>query len=127
MKYLVRLIALVVVCAALIIGSDVGASPATLIDESVPELVEGYITLPCDFLAFSKEFQKTEVNHIEKRKFKCIAWAVKHDVTGGDAVCMYVEMERLFMYAHLKSVEKALELMCNNDGTQKNPEHRIEF
>ncbi len=127
MKYLMRLIILMVACVVLLIASDVGADLDTPIDESVPELVKGYLTFPCGFLDISYHFQKIEIEHAKNRKIKCIAWAKKYDVKYGNAVCAYVEMERLFMYEHLKSVERALELMCNEDGTQKNPRIEIKF
>ncbi len=100
------------------------SNSADLDDDAVPELVELYILLPCDFLRYSSRFLKIEVEHIVKRYAKCRVRADEKEVRYGEYLCEYVELERQFTYEHLKSVESARQLMCIGD-VRKSPEYDL--
>ena len=106
---------------------DAGGSPATPLDESVPEVVKLYILLPCEAMVYSYKFQEVEIAHIETRKVKCETWVGENEVKYGPLLCMYVEMQRQFIYSHIKSLEKAYELICDDAGHRKNPQYNIDF
>ena len=44
-----------------------------------------------------------------------------------EVLCGYGGMMWKFIYVNHKSVEKAFDLMCRDDGTRKNPEYEIHF
>jgi hypothetical protein len=117
---------LVVVLAILFLVAFQSKGADTPDNDSIPELVEVYVTMPCGFLHDSTRFLGVEVEHIAKRYVKCQAWVAEHEVEYGAYLCGYVELERQFAYEHLKSVEKAYDIMCE-DGTKKNPEFEIHF
>ena len=97
------------------------------LDESIPELVDSYIHLPCDAMFQSHTFQKIEIKHINDRYEKCQKWIGEHTLKYGNLMCAYVEMQRFYLHTHIMSLKKATGLMCNEDGSRKNPLYNIEF
>lgn len=114
--------------ACLFIATSVGARLDDVPpDESIPELVDSYIRLPCDAMFQSHTFQNIEIKHIKDRYKKCQKWIGEHTLKYGNLMCVYVEMQRFYIHTHIMSLEKAIELMCNEDGSRKNPLYNIEF
>lgn len=114
--------------ACLFITASAGArldSPPP--DKSVPELVDIYITFPCDFLLQSSMFQEAEIRNIKGKFRRCEKWVDETEVKYGHLLCEYIKMQGMLMYDHLYSVTKAYDLMCNDDVTRKNPEYEINF
>jgi hypothetical protein len=114
-------------------------APATAIvdpppkDESVPDLVKQYIFLPCDAMTESWHFIYNELQIITSRYQKCVAFYVNEEGKGHESteypqlLCLYVRMQWQYMYEHIKSLEKAHELTCNDNNEKKNPEYEIQF
>ena len=113
--------------ACLLIAVSAGANPDTPVDESIPELVAEYVTMPCDFLHFSSIFLDVELEHIVRRHAKCQKIVGESELKYGTFLCGYVELQRQFVYGHIKSVEKAYALVCHAGGIRKNPQFDIDF
>ena len=108
------------------------ASPAdarldTPVDESIPGLVKRYMFLPCDALKATAIFQYAMLQHEYRHLEECRALVKTVDYKYAQLMCLYVEMKWQFVYDHLASVQVAGELMCEDDGTRKNPEYEIHF
>jgi hypothetical protein len=107
---------------------DAGAAPNTEVDESKPELVKRYMFMNCELLEASYEFQYIELEHLYEHLTDCHEVAELHpEYAYGEVMCLYVQMQWEYVYDHIKSVEKAWRLMCDEDGTRKNPVYEIEF
>ncbi len=113
--------------ACFLIAATAGANPDTPVDESLPELVLEYITMPCDFLEASSLFLNAELESVVKKHAKCQLLVDENDVKYGTYLCGYLELERQFVYIHLKSVEKAKKLACHDGGIRKNRQFNVEF
>jgi hypothetical protein len=112
--------------ACLILTSAAEARIDTPKDESKPELVKIYIFFPCDALQDSYEFMYSELTHHTERLIMCHNLYENSDYKYGKLMCKFVEMQWQNMYDHMKSVEKAYNLMCDEVG-RKNPEYEIHF
>lgn len=112
----------------ILITTSTGAKIDDPIDHSKPELVKRYLTMSCDLLAHSFRFQNKELLHLSKRLDSCYDANEKYpEYAYGPVMCLYVKMQRQLMADHRYSVEKAFNLMCNDNGYRKNPEHDIDF
>jgi hypothetical protein len=113
--------------ACLFITTSAGARIDDPIDESKPELVKMYLFFPCDALEDSYEFMYNELTHHTERLVRCHALYDESDYKYSNLMCKYVEMQWQNMYDHMKSVEKAYHIMCNDWGERKDPEYEIDF
>lgn len=97
-------------------------------DFSDPDLVKGYFGMPCDALAQSYEFQYNELTHITGRLLACHKAAAENpDYIYGELMCAYIQIQWNLMWTHAKSVEKAWQIMCDDNGVRKYPEYEIDF
>ncbi len=96
-------------------------------DESNPGLVKAYMMLPCRLLSDSATFQLSMVKHMEEHFEECTELAKTSDYIYTEVMCGYVGMQWKFIYVNQKSVEKAFNLMCREDGTRRSPEYEIHF
>jgi hypothetical protein len=113
--------------ACLFITTAAGARIDDPIDESTPELVKTYIFFPCDALRDSYEFMYNELTMHTERLVKCHKLYDDSDYKYKDLMCLYVQMQWQNMYDHMKSVEKAHELTCDDWDMKKSPEYEISF
>lgn len=97
-------------------------------DYSDPELVNMYIWLACDALEYSYTAMRADLNTLSKRYIKCIAIQDNDDLKNHwyGLTCVFHKQTFDFRYTHIKSVEKAWNLMCNDDG-QKEEQYEIDF
>ena len=96
-------------------------------DESKPELVQLYMVFPCDALVDSATFIYNELKQHTERLVKCHEHFDNSDYKYKKLVCLYIQMDWQNMYDHLMSIKKAHDLMCEDDGTRKNPQYEIYF
>jgi hypothetical protein len=119
--------------ACLLITTSSAARTDDPKDESVPDLVKQYLFLPCDAMSESWQFIYNELHIITERYQKCVAFYVSEEGEGHEGtkypqlLCLYVRMQWQYMYDHIKSLEKAHELTCDDHNEKKNPEYEIHF
>jgi hypothetical protein len=112
--------------ACLVLSTSTTARIDTPTNESDPDLVNLYLGFTCEALDLSYQFQYEEMIHIAERLHSCHEAAdASPDFKYGRLLCMYVQIQWEVMNTHSKSVERAWEIMCDEDGQQKNPEYRI--
>jgi hypothetical protein len=123
MRWLVGL-----VLSFLILTLPANGAPNQEPDYSKPELVKQYLFMPCDLLERSYDFQYRELVHLTNHLQECNKAAeMNTDDKYAKVMCLYIGIQWQLMFEHAKSVEKAWELVCNDDGTKKNPEYEIQF
>ena len=101
-------------------------------DESIHELVMNYIHLPCEALEYSYEWMRRDLIRITNAYFICLS---KQDTSTDPTVkddpwfglqCVYINHNWDWRYGHIKSVEKAWHLMCDQGG-RKERQWEIDF
>jgi hypothetical protein len=118
----------IVIVTILIWAMSVGARIDTPKDESKPELVKAYVLFPCEALDVSYAFQYKQLTHLTGHLVACHKAASNNpDYKYGKLMCLYVEMQWQLMYDHAKSVEKAWNLMCDENGEPLNPQFEVDF
>jgi hypothetical protein len=118
----------IVVVTILLWAVSLGARIDNPEDESKPALVKMYIFFPCDALDKSYEFQYKQLTHLTGHLISCHKAADDNpNYQYGKLMCLYVEMQWQLMYDHAKSVEKAWNLMCDDNGYPLNPEYEVDF
>ena len=107
-----------------------GAVPANPPGEdfSDPELVTMYIWLECEALEYSLDVMRHDLGNISKRYIKCIAIQDNNPLENPwyGLQCVFVEQTFDFRYTHIKSVERAYDLMCV-DGDRIEERRVIDF
>ncbi len=99
-------------------------------DESVHELVMNYIHLPCKALEYSYQWMYKDMVRITNAYQICIS---KRDIDPTVASdpwfglqCVYIHHHWEMRYDHIKSVEKAWHLVCD-DSVRKERQYEIDF
>jgi hypothetical protein len=124
MKWMVAIVIVTILAWA----ASVGATIDTPKDESKPGLVKMYLLYPCDALDQSYDFQYEQLTHLTGHLIACLNTVKDNpDQKYGRLMCLYVEMQWQLMYDHAKSVEKAWNLMCDDDGNPLNPQFEVDF
>ena len=125
MKILIGIVVMTILTWALSVGAIVDPVPE---DESKPELVKRYIFMSCDLLDDSYTFQFNQLEHVFDHLKKCKALAAASpEYTYGPVMCLYIHMQWQFLMDHLKSVEKAYNLTCDDWGEKKERQYEIDF
>ena len=125
MKWLLTAVAVIVV-------SFTAAANPPGVDESVHELVMNYIHLPCEALEYSYQWMFRDIKLLTNVYQTCIS---KQDTSESPVIkddpwyglqCVYILQHWQTRYDHIKSVEKAWHLMCDDNG-RKEEQHEIDF
>jgi hypothetical protein len=125
----VKLVAAIVGVIVLLLATPVNAiiDPPPK-DESKPKLVKVYIFMPCEALELSYAFQHHQLKHLFNHLKNCRQAATDNpDYEYGPLMCVYVQMQWQYMMDHIKSVEKAYHLMCDDEGYAKDQQYEIDF
>lgn len=113
--------------SVILLGTVASAKPPGE-DKSDPELVNMYIWLDCEALEYSYEVMRLELNRLSRRYIRCLSLqdtdALDNPFFG--LHCVYTRQTFDFRYTHLKSVQVAYNLMCNEEG-RKDKEYEIHF
>jgi hypothetical protein len=121
-------LACVIAILFLVVTQARGARTDTPPDESDPALVKSYMSMPCDAMRESYDFQYSRLVHLTGHILACHREAKEgSDYQYPLLMCLYVQMEWKEVYTHSQSVKKAWELMCNGDDSRKMPEYKIDF
>ena len=114
-----------------LLGATIPANPPGE-DESIHELVMNYIHLPCEALQYSYKWMRRDLIRTTSAYFICLSKqdnstdpTVKDDRWFG-LQCVYIHHQWEWRYGHIKSVEKAWHLMCD-DGGRKEEQWEIDF
>jgi hypothetical protein len=125
-----KIIACIVAMILLLWGAGAGAivDPPPP-DESIPELVKEYMFLPCEALEYSYDFMYNDLWGITEGLVQCDAARDSEDNDDKYFAlrCIYLRQHWQLRYDHIKSVEKAWQLMCDDDGQRKKREYEIDF
>jgi hypothetical protein len=121
-----------VLAASLLFLSTVAHANPPGADESVEVLVRNYIHLPCEALVYSYRWMRRDLIQITNAYQMCLS---KQDTSTDPNVindpwfglqCVYINHHWQFRYDHIMSVEKAWQLMCNDNG-RKERQYEIDF
>ncbi len=121
---------LILVSVFLIAGATPANPPGE--DESVHELVMNYIHLPCEALEYSYKWMYRDLMRITKAYVICLS---KQDTSTDPTVkddpwfglqCVYINHHWDWRYGHIQSVQKAWQIMCDQDG-RKEKQYEIDF
>lgn len=97
-------------------------------DESIPELVDQYILMPCDAMEMSYEFMYSRIIRLSEEYKNCVSQATNSVEKYPGLMCVWIRQEFYFLYDHMVSMSKAYTIMCDpEDGQRKQPEYEIDF
>lgn len=111
---------------ALLLASVVLLSTAALAklpgkDYSDPELINMYIFLDCEAMEYSKGVMLLELKRLSRRYIKCLS--IQDTGALGNPFfglhCLFTKQTGDFRYTHLKSLEVAYDLMCDEEGRKE--------
>jgi len=121
-------IAMALLCSIIILlcaAEKADAKPE--VDDSVPSLVNQYLTMPCDAMEDSYTFMYDRIQKTTNEYKACIALSKTSKYKYPGLMCLWIEQDFQFRYEHMKSLEKAYILMCGEDGQRIEEEVPIDF
>ena len=95
---------------------------------SDPELVNMYLWLDCTAMEYSEGVMRLELDRLSRRYIKCLSLqdtgALNNSFFG--LHCVFTKQTFDFRYTHYVSLERAYDLMCNEEGRIEE-EYEVEF
>jgi hypothetical protein len=124
----IGIVLLAVLCSAfLLLCVSVQARPDDEPDDWDSSLVERYLTMPCDAMSSSYEFMYDRIQRTSAELEACYAMAENSKAKYPGLNCLWIKQDFDFRYVHMKSLERAYDVMCDEDGQRKEPEIEISF
>lgn len=96
-------------------------------DESDHDLVTRYIFLPCDAMEDSYKFMYNKIQIVAEEYDACMAAAKQTTYKYPGLMCVWINQDFQFWYVNIKSLDKAYQLMCGEDGQRRQKETEIDF
>ena len=92
-----------------------------------PVLVEKYLVMPCDAMSDSYDFMYDRIQYTATEFEACVQLAQNNAYEYAGLMCIWIQQDFDFRYTHIKSLERAYDIMCGEDGQRKQPEIEIQF